>query len=512
MNTSSEIYQNRQKKVVVFGAGMTSGPCVEHLLKGDNQVTVVDSSQASLDTLQKHYGGPGRGDVKGLRTAVADCSKIDQYLDSLIKGSDCVVSLLPAFMHGTVAECTIKHQVPLVTASYVTPEMAEMGKKATEAGCVIVPEMGLDPGIDIMTTADLLHSIRQQGGEVKSYVSLCGALIAPENSDCPLGYKFSWSPRGVLTAATRPTKFMAGGKWYTVDGRFLYHLIQPVTDFKGMNLNWVPNGDSSKYVESYGLDGVETLIRGTYRYDTFAPCALAFAELGLLNDQQAHEALKAGSSDATTWRELLAKLVGGPVDKVEEAVMAAVRERVGAVRREVRQSEAYQALAALRLSKDPVTKPEKPFEMEVQEIESAFRRLGLFSKAAVPKTANGFVIDSLCSTLVSQLTFHNHERDFNIMQHRVTAYFPKTNRTRVFESTLSIRGEDARKTATAVTVGVPAAASAQLILDGGLRKKKGIVSPTDPDIYRPVLKIIEGRGIKMHEEVYDVPNSRASKL
>lgn len=507
-NEAAEASLDQKHRVLVFGAGMTSGPCVEHLLKGDNQVTVVDSSQASLDALQLHYGGPSRGDVKGLRTAVADCSAVDQYIESLIKGSDCVVSLLPAHMHTKIAECTIQHKVPLVTASYVTPDMAALGKKAADANTVIVPEMGLDPGIDIMTTAEMLHSIRQQGGEVKSYVSLCGALIAPENSDCPLGYKFSWSPRGVLTAATRPTTFMAGGKWHTVDGRFLYHLIQPINDFKGMNLNWVPNGDSSKYVKSYGLDGVDTLIRGTYRYDTFAPAALAFAELGLLNDSKAYDNLKTGCGVTTTWRELIASVVGCSVENVEKATMDLVRERVGAVRAEVRKTEAYAALSSLRLSKDPLPKAEKPFELEVLEVEASFRRLGLFSGAAVPKTANGFIIDSLCATLISQLTFHNHERDFNIMQHRVTAYFAKENKTRVFESTLACRGEDARRTATAVTVGVPAAASAQLILDGGLRKKSGIVSPTDADIYRPVLKIIEGRGIKMHENVYEIPNAK----
>ena len=36
------------------------------------------------------------------------------------------------------------------------------------------------------------------GGKVESFVSFCGGLPAPEASDNPLGYKFSWSPRGAL--------------------------------------------------------------------------------------------------------------------------------------------------------------------------------------------------------------------------------------------------------------------------------------------------------------------------
>jgi saccharopine dehydrogenase-like NADP-dependent oxidoreductase len=34
----------------------------------------------------------------------------------------------------------------------------------------------------------------------------------PEASQNPLGYKFSWSPKGVLLAATRDAKYMQDGK------------------------------------------------------------------------------------------------------------------------------------------------------------------------------------------------------------------------------------------------------------------------------------------------------------
>ena len=34
--------------------------------------------------------------------------------------------------------------------------------------------------------------------QVESYSSFCGGLPAPECSDNPLRYKFSWSPLGVL--------------------------------------------------------------------------------------------------------------------------------------------------------------------------------------------------------------------------------------------------------------------------------------------------------------------------
>ena len=62
-------------------------------------------------------------------------------------------------------------------------------------------EIGLDPGIDHMHALEAIASIREGGGGVVAYESWCGGLPAPECSDNPLRYKFSWSPEGVLIAA-----------------------------------------------------------------------------------------------------------------------------------------------------------------------------------------------------------------------------------------------------------------------------------------------------------------------
>lgn len=67
-----------------------------------------------------------------------------------------------------------------------------------DAGITIVNEVGLDPGIDHLLAMECFDEIRQGGGKIESFVSYCGGLPAPECSDNPLRYKFSWSPRGVL--------------------------------------------------------------------------------------------------------------------------------------------------------------------------------------------------------------------------------------------------------------------------------------------------------------------------
>ena len=59
-------------------------------------------------------------------------------------------------------------------------------------------EVGVDPGIDHMLAMELFHELEEKGKKIKSFVSFCGGLPAPEASNNALGYKFSWSPRGVL--------------------------------------------------------------------------------------------------------------------------------------------------------------------------------------------------------------------------------------------------------------------------------------------------------------------------
>ena len=62
----------------------------------------------------------------------------------------------------------------------------------------MVNEVGVDPGIDHMLAMKLFHELEENGKKIKSFVSFCGGLPAPEASNNALGYKFSWSPRGVL--------------------------------------------------------------------------------------------------------------------------------------------------------------------------------------------------------------------------------------------------------------------------------------------------------------------------
>src|SRR4051812_21740898 len=94
--------------------------------------------------------------------------------------------------------------------------------RAKSAGVLLLNEIGLDPGIDHCSATDLRERIEAEGRRVVSFVSWCGGLPAPEDSNVcqiffpfvmtnlrqgPLGMKFSWSPKGLLTAALNDATF-----------------------------------------------------------------------------------------------------------------------------------------------------------------------------------------------------------------------------------------------------------------------------------------------------------------
>jgi saccharopine dehydrogenase (NADP+, L-glutamate forming) len=87
---------------------------------------------------------------------------------------------------------------------------------------------------DHLYAVKMIDEVHKQGGKVKGFKSFCGGLPAPECSDNPLGYKFSWSSRGVLLALKNEAKFYEGGKEVHVTSEELMGTAKPYyTGFQG---------------------------------------------------------------------------------------------------------------------------------------------------------------------------------------------------------------------------------------------------------------------------------------
>ncbi|KIM44362.1 hypothetical protein M413DRAFT_443357 [Hebeloma cylindrosporum] len=284
------------KKILLLGSGMVAQPAVDMIASHEGVELVIASN--SLLELQ-NLAGPH---LK-VKYVVIDVAKPFTYVN-LIRDADVVISLLPAHMHPTIARECIKAGTHMVTASYTSPEMAQLHESAMARDVLILNEIGLDPGIDHCSALSLINGIRSANPEEKivSFTSFCGGLPAPEDSHVPLRYKFSWRPQGVLSAALNEARYMLSSKVHTVPGRRLLESVFPKLPItKKFELEGLLNRDSLKYMVPYGLDQskMETFVRGTLRYPGFSSLMHSFSSLGFLNNQST---LVLDSWDTFAWR------------------------------------------------------------------------------------------------------------------------------------------------------------------------------------------------------------------
>ena len=440
------------KKILVIGAGRSAVTLIKYLLDNAQQnnwfVTVADFS---VDLAKKA--------VKNLEHAEAiffDVKDEKKRKDE-ISDADIVISMLPAALHIIVAKDCLQFKTNLVTASYVSEEIAALDEKAKTSGIILLNEIGLDPGIDHMSAMCVIDEIKDNGGEITSFKSYCGGLVHPDFDNNPWNYKFTWSPRNVVLAGQGNARFLENGKEKTITYSDLFTTTEQMTILEAGAFEGYANRDSLSYKKAYGLDDISTLFRGTLRKIGYCNAWNIFVQLGMTDDSY-----KLESSENFRNRELVNRLL--PYDdelSVEEKLC-------------------------------------KQFKITTEGV--IFKKLewlGLFSDEKIGmKDASPAQI--LQNILEKKWTLDSEDKDMIVMQHQFE--YLQNGKQKRLNSSLVVFGEDPRYTAMAKTVGLPVAIATKLILNGEIRSK-GVKIPTIKDIYIPILKELEENGINFIEEL-----------
>ncbi|KAK0719786.1 Saccharopine dehydrogenase [Lasiosphaeris hirsuta] len=444
-----------QQKVLMLGAGFVTRPTLDILSDADIHVTVACRTTASAEKLSEG--------VKNAYPVSLDVTN-EQALDAEVAKHDLVISLIPYTFHATIIKSAIRNKKNVVTTSYVSPAMVELDQAAKDAGITVMNEIGLDPGIDHLYAIKTIDEVHKAGGKILSFLSYCGGLPAPEDSDNPLGYKFSWSSRGVLLALRNAGKWWQDGKVVEVAGKDLMNQAKPYYIYPGYAFVAYPNRDSTPYKERYNIPEAQTIIRGTLRYQGFPQFIKVLVDIGFLEE---------------TVTEILTRLV---------AWKEATKEIVGAASTSTADLEA--AIAA----KATFASPE-----EKQRILSGLRWIGLFSDEQI--TPKGNPLDTLCATLERKMEYEEGERDFVMLQHKFEIEHADGSReTRT--STLCEYGDPtpAGYSAMAKLVGVPCGVAVKQVLSGRI-SEKGILAPMSVSLTEPLMEELKEKyGITMVEK------------
>jgi len=435
------------KNILVIGAGRTSSSLINYLLEKSKEfdwaITVADQS---LEMAEQKVANHPR--AKAIKFDVLD----DEQRAVQINKTDLVVSLLPETFHIHVVKDCIKYRAHLITASYVSPQMASFDQEVTETGLTFLNEMGLDPGIDHMDTMRLINKVKDKGGKLISLKSYGGGLISPECDDNPWGYKITWNPMNVVTAGMASARYVKDGKLKIVPYNRVFtdvHLVEVPALGK---FETYPNRDSIKYRRIYNIPEIPNVFRGSMRKIGFCKAWNALIQIGLTDNR--YIVPDSNKFKHNEWLSFyLDKNNGGNIKQ---------------------------------------TLAEFLNESEQSDVIKKIEWLGLLSDEKI-KLTDVTPAEILLDLLKEKWRFGEKDKDMVILQTEVEYEVEK--RIEKIVSSIVMYGEPGFNTAMSASVGLPLGIGVKLILSNSI-KEKGVIIPIHQDIYEPAMKELSELEIK----------------
>lgn len=439
------------KRILVLGAGRSASALIRYLIENapayDWTITVGD--------VTPELAVARVGDAASAKAIRFDIEEQETSRE-VIAEADIVISLLPPHLHARVARLCLRENKHFLTASYSTDELQAFDDEARAKGLLFLNECGLDPGIDHISAMKVIDKIREEGGEITSFESFTGGLIAPETDpDNPWRYKFTWNPRNVITAGQGTARYRHDGANKYIPYQQVFRRVTPVHVPDQGDYEGYANRDSLKYITLYGLDGIDTMLRGTLRHKGFCSAWNIFVQLGCCDDSYQMAGV-ANLTHASFLDAFLPPIEGKEVShKIAEACGLPVSSR----------------------------------EMEM------LRWSGFFDDTPVGLD-RGTPAAVLEHILNKRWALHPSDRDQIVMWHRFR--YTLDGQDKEIQASLVASGEDQTFTGMARTVGLPLGIAAKLLATGKLLSR-GVCLPTTREFYDPLLADLAVMGIALKE-------------
>ncbi|MBU2950736.1 saccharopine dehydrogenase NADP-binding domain-containing protein [Tamlana agarivorans] len=441
------------RQILIIGSGKSTSYLIKYLL--DHAATeslFVTVADIHIENAERLINNHPSGSIIQL-DIFNDASRHE-----IIKASDIVISMLPAHLHINIAKDCLKLNKNMITASYVSPEMQALDDKVKAKGLIFMNEIGVDPGLDHMSAMKVLDNICEKGGEIDSFESYTGGLIAPESDNNPWHYKFTWNPKNVVMAGQGGTaKYLKEGRFKYLPYNQIFKRAKPLNIPNVGPFEVYANRDSLKYQKAYQLKNIKTLYRGTIRHLGFCQAWDVFVSLGMTDDSY----IMANSENLSHRSFLNAFLPYHPIDTVE-----------------------------IKLQK----------LLKIEASHNVFEKLealDLFNKNKYSRLSKATPAQILQYILMDSWALSEQDKDMVIMYHKF-GYICEGEKHEIV-STMKVIGQDSTYTAMAKTVGLPIAIATLYILNKKIRTS-GVQIPILPEIYTPILAELETNGIVFIEK------------
>ncbi|MFX0122575.1 MAG: saccharopine dehydrogenase family protein [Candidatus Hodarchaeota archaeon] len=235
-------------KVLLLGVGLQGTVALHDLVKSD-MVSEVIAADLNITALKQLVETKQYSKVQCEFLDANDQENINQLM---ALRPDIVIDLLPIPYVNRIAKSAIKNGLNLINTLSISPEIKALAKEAKNKGITVLPEFGLDPGIDLVLLGQAIRELE----DVEVINSYGAGIPTLEAADNPINYKVTWSLEGVLSTYFRKARIIRNGKVVQLKGNKLFNpenIHEIVIDNIG-KLEAFPNGDVLRYLPSIGVE------------------------------------------------------------------------------------------------------------------------------------------------------------------------------------------------------------------------------------------------------------------
>jgi len=239
-------------KILLLGIGLQGKAALYDLVHstGVNEIIAADFE---IDSLKQYAKSKN---YENIQCEFLDANKKQSINDLMSLKPDVVIDLLPVRCINNVVESAVEHGIHFVNTNTTTQRMKDLAEEARKRNISILPEFGLDPGIDLVLIGEAIRKV-ENIAEIKWY----GAGIPEfEATDNPLKYKVTWTFEGVLRTYYRPARLIKNGKIVVITENQIFNQenIHEVEIEEIGTLEAFPNGDALSFLDSFGITSIQS--------------------------------------------------------------------------------------------------------------------------------------------------------------------------------------------------------------------------------------------------------------
>ncbi|MFC1783773.1 saccharopine dehydrogenase family protein, partial [Planctomycetota bacterium] len=202
-------------RILLLGGGQ-QGRAVLYDLAQSPEVEAVTCVEINATPVKKYVDQFGAGKIQVISLDAEDTETLGKLMGT---GYDVIIDMLPRQYARAIGEAAVEHGIHLVNTNY-DHDLRDLAATAERAGVTVLPEMGMDPGIDLVLGGEAVRRF----DTITKLMSYGGGFPEAAAVDNPLKYKITWTWEGVLNSYVRDARIIENGELVEIPHTDIFNL------------------------------------------------------------------------------------------------------------------------------------------------------------------------------------------------------------------------------------------------------------------------------------------------